>query len=118
MPVPPTHLKDLIEGTVDHHASVTFPNLQEVTVRWRGSFGYLIAWAGEGDDDDEQVPLYRIEYLGDDEDWGFAIYDPDLHPGHAPHRAAHRAPQRRLRHRRHHPPRRLPAVNITHLSNQ
>jgi hypothetical protein len=76
MPVPPKRLKDLIEGTVDHHASHACPDLQEVTIRWRGSFGYLIAWAGEGDDDDEQIPLCRIEYLGDDEDWGFAIYDP------------------------------------------
>jgi hypothetical protein len=41
-----------------------------------GSFGYLIAWAGEGDDNDEQIPLGRIEYLGDDEDWDFALYDP------------------------------------------
>jgi len=76
MPVPPKRLKDLIEGTMDHHASVTLPDLQEVTIRWRGSFGYLTAWAGEGDDDDEQIPLCRIEYLGDDHDWGFAIYDP------------------------------------------
>ena len=76
MPAPPKPLKDLIEGTVDHHASLTHPDLQEVTIRWRGSFGYLIAWAGEGDDDDEQIPLCRIEYLGDDEDWGFALYDP------------------------------------------
>ncbi len=76
MPVPPRRLKDLIEGTVDHHASQACPLLQEVTIRWRGSFGYLIAWAGEGDDNDEQIPLCRIEYLGDDEDWGFAIYDP------------------------------------------
>lgn len=75
MPAPPRRLKDLIEGTVDHHASQTHPDLQEVTIRWRGSFGYLIAWAGEGDDDDEQIPLCRIEYLGDDEDWGFALYD-------------------------------------------
>ena len=76
MPVPPKRLKDLIEGTVDHHASQTWPDLQEVTTRRRGSFGYLIAWAGEGDDDDEQIPLCRIEYLGGDEDWGFALYDP------------------------------------------
>jgi hypothetical protein len=53
MPVPPKRLKDLIEGTVDHHASLTCPDLQEVTIRWRGSFGYLTAWAGEGDDNDE-----------------------------------------------------------------
>lgn len=76
MPVPPKRLKDLIEGTVDHHASQACPGLQEVTIRWHGSFGYLIAWAGEGDDNDEQIPLCRIEYLGDDEDWGFAIFDP------------------------------------------
>ncbi len=76
MPVPPKRLKDLIEGTVDHHASLTCPALQEVTIRWRGSFGYLTAWAGDGDDNDEQIPLCRIEYLGDDDHWGFAFYDP------------------------------------------
>jgi len=69
-------LKDLIEGTVDHHASLTHPDLQEVTICWRGSFGCLTAWAGEGDENDQQIPLCRIEYLGEDEDWGFAIYDP------------------------------------------
>ena len=76
MPVPSKRLKDLIEGTVDHHASLTCPDLQEVTIRWRGSFGYLAAWAGEGDGNDEQIPLCRIQYLGDDDHWGFAIYDP------------------------------------------
>jgi len=61
---------------VDHHASQTWPALQEVTIRWRGSYGYLTAWDGDGDDNDEQIPLCRIEYLGHDEDWGFALYDP------------------------------------------
>ena len=56
--------------------ALTHPDLQEVTVRWRGSFGYPIAWAGEGDENDEQIPLCRIEYPGDDEEWGFALYDP------------------------------------------
>jgi len=70
MPVPSKRLKELIEGTVDHHASLTCPDLQEVTIRWRGSFGYLTAWAGEGD---EQIPLCRIQYLRDDDHWGFAI---------------------------------------------
>jgi hypothetical protein len=76
MLVPPKQLKNLIEGTVDHRAATAFPGLQEVTIRWRGSYGYLAAWAGEGNDDDEQIPLCRIEYLGDDDDRGFAIYDP------------------------------------------
>ncbi len=30
----------------------------------------------EGDENDEQIPLCRIQYLGDNENWGFAVYDP------------------------------------------
>jgi len=75
MPVPSKRVKDITEGTVDHHASLTHPELQEITIRWRGSFGYMAAWAGPGDDTDEEIPLCRIEYLGDD-DWAFALYDP------------------------------------------
>jgi hypothetical protein len=75
MPVPPKQLKELTEGTVDHHASLTHPELQEITIRWRGSFGYMAAWAGPGDDTDEEIPLCRIEYLGGG-DWAFALYDP------------------------------------------
>jgi hypothetical protein len=75
MPVPPRRVKELTEGTVDHYASLTHPELQEITIRWRGSFGYMAAWAGPGDDTDEEIPLCRIEYLGDD-DWAFALYDP------------------------------------------
>ena len=75
MPVPAKRVKDLTEGTVDHHASLTHPELQEITIRWRGSFGYMAAWAGPGDDTDEEIRLCRIEYLGDD-DWAFALYDP------------------------------------------
>jgi hypothetical protein len=69
--------EELAEGTVDHHASLAHPNmrLQEITIRWKGSFGYMDAWAGEGDDSDERIPLCRIEYLGSD-DWAFAIFDP------------------------------------------
>lgn len=75
MPVPPKRVTELTEGTVDHHASLTHPDLQEITIRWRGSYGYMDAWAGEGDDNDEKIPLCRIEYLGDG-DWAFALYDP------------------------------------------
>lgn len=75
MPVPSKRVKEDTEGTVDHHASLTHPELQEITIRWRGSFGYMAAWAGPGDDTDEEIPLCRIEYHGDG-DWGFALYDP------------------------------------------
>jgi hypothetical protein len=74
MPVPSAKLKDLIEGTVDHHASKRWPRLAEVTIRWRGSYGYLIGHPNDDPTDDEQIPLARIEYLGLADEWGFAIY--------------------------------------------
>jgi len=72
MPVPSKRLKDLIEGTVDHHASKNWPALEEVTITWRGSYGYLTGYLSE--DNDDQIKLCRIGYLGDDDDWAFAIY--------------------------------------------
>jgi hypothetical protein len=75
MPVPPRRLKDDVDGTVDHYAAQLgrWPALAEVDVRWRGSFGYLAAII-EHDRQDEHIPLCRIEYFGDDEEWGFALY--------------------------------------------
>jgi hypothetical protein len=72
MPVPPRRLKELIEGTVDHHASQRWPALEEVTVSWRGSYGYLTGYLSE--DDDDTIKLCRIQYLGDPDDWAFAIW--------------------------------------------
>ncbi len=72
MPVPSRRLKELIEGTVDHHASQRWPVLEEVTIRWRGSYGYLTGYLSESDDD--TIRLCRIQYLGDDNEWAFAIW--------------------------------------------
>jgi hypothetical protein len=72
MPVPSRRLKDLIEGTVDHHASQRWPALEEVTIRWRGSYGYLTGYLSENDDD--TIALCRIQYLGDPDQWAFAIW--------------------------------------------
>jgi hypothetical protein len=72
MPVPSKRLKDLIEGTVDHHASQRWPTLEEVTIGWRGSYGYLTGYLSDSDDD--QIKLGRIQYLGDPDDWAFAIW--------------------------------------------
>jgi len=60
----------------DEDQAVDGHRLQEINIRWRGSFGYVDAWADECDDSDERIPLCRIEYPGDDEDWGSAVYDP------------------------------------------
>ncbi|HUL28264.1 MAG TPA: hypothetical protein VLW44_21075 [Streptosporangiaceae bacterium] len=71
MPVPSTRLKDLNEGTIDHHASQRWPALEEVTISWRGSYGYLTGHLS--DNDDETIELCRIQHLGDPDDWVFAI---------------------------------------------
>jgi hypothetical protein len=72
MPVPSRRLKELIEGTVDHHASQRWPALEEVTITWRGSYGYLTGYLSDSDDD--TIKLCRIQYLGDPDDWAFAIW--------------------------------------------
>ena len=72
MPVPSRRLKELIEGTVDHHASQRWPALEEVTIRWRGSYGYLTGYLSE--DDSDTIKLCRIQYLGDPDAWAFAIW--------------------------------------------
>ena len=72
MPVPSSRLKELIEGTVDHHASKRWPVLEEVAITWRGSYGYLTGHLSDSDDD--TIKLCRIQYLGDDDDWAFAIW--------------------------------------------
>jgi hypothetical protein len=72
MPVPSARLKELIEGTVDHHASQHWPAREEVTISWRGSYGYLTGYLS--DNDDNTIKLCRIHYLGDPDDWAFAIW--------------------------------------------
>jgi hypothetical protein len=72
MPVPSRRLKELIEGTVDHYASQRWPALEEVTISWRGSYGYLTGYLSDSDDD--TIKLCRIQYLGDPDDWAFAIW--------------------------------------------
>lgn len=69
MPVPGKKLKDQVEGALDHHASQRWPDLEEVTIRWRGSYGYIQAWTTQT----EYIPVCRIQYLGDDH-YAFALY--------------------------------------------
>jgi hypothetical protein len=70
MPVPPRKLKDEVEDELDHYASQRWPQLEEVTIRWHGSHGYVAGYITE----DDAIPLCRITYLGSPGDWGFAIY--------------------------------------------
>ena len=70
--LPSRRLKDDTEADIDHHAETAWPDLDEVTIRWRGGYGYVTAHL----DTDETIPLCRIGYLGFDDVWEFAIYDP------------------------------------------
>ena len=70
MPVPSARLKTYIEGHLDFHASQRWPQLEEVTISWRGGYGYVSAYLTE----DEAIPVCRLRYLGSDTDWGFALY--------------------------------------------
>ena len=63
MPVPSRRLKDLIEGTVDHHASQRWPALEEVTISWRGSYGYLTGYLS-GNDERPRSQAYRVGHRG------------------------------------------------------
>ena len=63
-------LKTYIEGHLDFHASQRWPQLEEVTISWRGSYGYVDAYLTE----DDAIPVCRLRYLGSDTDWGFALY--------------------------------------------
>lgn len=70
MPVPSARLKTYTETHLDFHASRRWPQLEEITISWRGGYGYVSAYLS----DDEQLPLCRLRYLGSDTDWGFALY--------------------------------------------
>ncbi|MGH3903952.1 MAG: hypothetical protein ACRDTE_07175, partial [Pseudonocardiaceae bacterium] len=70
MPVPSARLKTHLAGHLDFHASQRWPQLEEVTITWRGGYGYVTGHPPG----DEQLPLCRLRYLGSDTDWGFALY--------------------------------------------
>jgi hypothetical protein len=72
VPIPSKRVKDDLAADLDHHASLAWPGLEEITVRWRGGYGYVTAYISE----DEGVPICRLEYLGLDDTWAFALYDP------------------------------------------
>jgi hypothetical protein len=69
VPVPSARLKTSIAGHLDFHASQRWPQLEEVTIGWRGGYGYVTAHL-PGD----ELPLCRLRYLGSDTEWGFALY--------------------------------------------
>ena len=56
MPVPARKLKDQVEYDLDHYASQCWPQLEEVTIRWHGSYGHVTGYVTE----DEGIPLGSV----------------------------------------------------------
>jgi hypothetical protein len=68
--VPTKSVKTHMADDLDFYASQRWPQLEEVTLTWRGSFGYVTAYLS----DDEPIPLWRLRYLGLPDEWGFSLY--------------------------------------------
>jgi len=94
MPVPNARLKTLTAEKLDFYASKRWPQLEEVTIRWHGGYGYVTGYLPG----DEELPLCRLHYLGSDTNWDFALYQassetyeaaflPNGHPGGTPEEA-------------------------------
>jgi hypothetical protein len=78
VPLPSKRLKQDIADDLDHHASLHWPQLGEVVTRWRGGYGYVIGYPDTDAEptDADAIPLCRLGYLGDENLWEFALYDP------------------------------------------
>lgn len=78
MPLPSKRLKQDLADELDHHASIHWPQLGEVVMRWRGGYGYVIGYPDTGQEPNpaDAIPLCRLGYLGTDHMWEFALYDP------------------------------------------
>ena len=72
MPVPSRRLKDLDRRHRRPPRLPALAALEEVTISWRGSYGYLTGYLSDNDDD--TIKLCRIQYLGDPDEWAFAIW--------------------------------------------
>jgi hypothetical protein len=70
MPIPPESTKISLRQRLRAHASIHWPQVADLHLRYRGQFVYV-----EGEvADDEVWPLLRLRYLGSASQWGFALY--------------------------------------------
>ena len=69
MPIPDGARRALARR-LDLRRQERWPDLRELTIRYRGSFAYIDGTTT----DDDSLPLCRLRYLGSLHEWGFAIY--------------------------------------------
>jgi hypothetical protein len=70
MATPPQSTKSSLTQRLRTHAREHWPQLAELTVRFRGAFAYVEGRLADG----EQLPLCRLRYAGSAATWGFALY--------------------------------------------
>lgn len=70
MPTPPESTKSSLTQRLHAHAAVRWPQLAELTVRFRGGFAYVQGQLADG----EMLPLCRLRYTGSASTWGFGLY--------------------------------------------
>ncbi|MGH8995106.1 MAG: hypothetical protein ACRDYB_03580 [Acidimicrobiales bacterium] len=68
MPVPDGARRTLAQR-LELRRQERWPALEDLTVRYRGSFAYIA-----GSTEDGPMPLFRLRYIGSPKEWGFAIY--------------------------------------------
>ena len=69
MPIPDGARRALARR-LDLRRQERWPELQELNLRYRGSFAYVDGTTTE----DDRLRLCRLRYLGSPHEWGFAIY--------------------------------------------
>ena len=69
MTIPDTTRRALTRR-LDEHRQQRWPQLEDLTIRYRGGFAYITA----ATDDNDPLPLCRLRYLHSADQWGFAIY--------------------------------------------
>ncbi len=70
MPTPPPSTKFSLPLRLRSHARANWPQLAELSVRFRGAFAYVEGQLTDG----ECLPLCRLRYTGSAATWGFALY--------------------------------------------
>jgi hypothetical protein len=70
MASPPESTKSSLTQRLRAHARQHWPQLAELTVRFRGAFAYVEGELADGD----RLPLCRLRYAGSATTWGFGLY--------------------------------------------
>ncbi len=69
MPIPERARAELTKR-LNRRWDERWPDLEDLSVRFRGSFAYVEGGLPEG----FTMPLFRLRYIGSPKVWGFAIY--------------------------------------------